>query len=142
MNSRPGHPGKPRGFSHRVALVVGVLAASLWFAPGAFAHTHVGFGISIGVGNCWNCGYRAVPPVYYAPAYPPPVYYPPTVYYAPPPAYYGYGYYTPRPAYYGYGYYGYYAPRHYRRHDFDDRRGYYGHRDRDDRWGYYRHGHR
>lgn len=110
-----------RGFGHRMILTLALMAASLWFAPSALAHTHVGFGITIGVGNCWNCGYRAPPPMYYQPAYPAPVYYYPSpVYYA------------PRPVYYGYSY-GYYAPSHHRRYYH---RGYYpSHR------GYYRHGH-
>lgn len=142
MNSRLGHPGRFRGFGRRVVLSLAVVAASLWFAPAALAHTRVGFGISIGVGNCWSCGYWTAPPVYYTPAYPAPVYYPPTVYYAPRPVYYGYyGYYTPRPAYYGYGYYGYYAPRHYRR-DFRYRRGYHGHGGWHHPQGHYYHGHR
>jgi hypothetical protein len=103
----------------------GLLAASLCFAPAALARTHVSVGValpgvSIGVGNCWNCGY--------APVYPAPVYYPSPVYYAPAPVYY-----APAPVYYGYGYGGYYAPRrayryhrgypHYYGHGHGDRRG-------------------
>ncbi|MGH8214845.1 MAG: hypothetical protein ACREPZ_04030, partial [Rhodanobacteraceae bacterium] len=96
----------------RVVVGAAVLVAAMCAAPAALAHSHVGFGISIGVGNCWRCGYRAAPPVYYAPAYPPPAYYyPPTVYYAP-------------PAYYGYTY-GYAPYHHYRRYRHYDHRGHY-----------------
>lgn len=118
----------------RAGWIGAVLAASLLVAPMASARVHVGVGIavpglSIGVGNCWNCGYVAAPPVYYPPAYyPAPVYYPAPAYYA-------------APAYYGYGYYGPSYPRvYYRGYD----RWHHGH-DRDDHdWrdrGYYRHGH-
>ena len=83
---------------------VAAMLVALCFAPSAFARVHVGVGISvpgisIGVGNCWRCGYYA-PPVSYAPYYPPayaaPVYYPAPVYYAPRPVYYGYGRVTTR----------------------------------------------
>lgn len=135
MNSKRSYRMNLRGSGRRAVLALAVLAASLWFAPAALAHTHVGFGISIGVGNCWSCGYRAAPPMYYAPAYPPP-YYPRTVYYAPRP-----------PVYYGYGYYGYYAPYHHRRHDYRYWRGHYargGWRHHDDHHhrGHYHHGRR
>jgi hypothetical protein len=86
-----------------------LLVVAVCAAPAALAHSHVG--ISIGVGNCWGCGYRTPPPVYYAPAYPPPVYYPPTVYYASP-VYYGYTYgYAPYYPYPRQGR-GHYYPRH------------------------------
>ena len=121
-----------RGFVRRAGLMVAVLAASLWAVPSAFAHSPVSVGvgisvpgISVGVGNCWRCGYWAPPPpVYYAPAYPPPAYYypAPVVYYTPRPAYYGYGYYAPRYRYYHRGY--------------DHRRGWHH-----SRGGYYHHGH-
>ncbi|MGH8233595.1 MAG: hypothetical protein ACREPU_05285 [Rhodanobacteraceae bacterium] len=117
------HAMQIRGFGHRAALAIAVVATSLWFAPSAIAHVHVGVGISVpgisvGVGNCWRCGYVAAPPVYYQPAYPAPVYYGPApVYYAPSPAYYGYsyGYYAP-----------YYPPQYYRGH-YPYHRGYYRH---------------
>jgi hypothetical protein len=112
------------GLFRRGGLAIALLAASFLIAPGAFARSHVSVGIGIStpgfgvsVGDCWRCGYWAPPPVYYAPAYPAPVYYP-----APAPVYY-----VPRPAYYGYGYY---EPRHY--HD----RGRYHH----DRGWRHRHG--
>ena len=124
MNSRQRHPRKHRGL--RAMIAMAALMASLWFAPGALAHTRVGFGISIGAGNCWSCGYWAAPPVYYTPAYPPPpvYYYPPTAYYAPRPMYYGY--YAPRHDRWDHRYRG----RHYARGD--------GHHHRD----HYYHGHR
>jgi len=121
-----------RGFVRRATLATAVLAASLWVVPSAFARSHVSVGVgisvpgvSIGVGNCWRCGYWGPPaPVYYAPAYPPPVYYsaPAAVYYTPPPVYYGYGYYAPRYHHYYRGY--------------DHRRGGYPHRG-----GYHHRGH-
>lgn len=134
-----------RGWIRGATMAVTVLVAALWFAPSAKAHSHVSIGVgiavpgvTIGVGNCWRCGYWSAPPVYYAPAYyaapvyPAPVYYGAPAYYAPPPAYdgYSYGYYAP---------YRYYTPRRYYRRDGD--------RDRDRGWhrghdGYYRHGHR
>lgn len=125
---------KLHGLAGGAALAVAVVIASSLIVPSALAHTHVSIGIyvpgvTVGVGNCWRCGYRVAPPVvYYQPAYPAPVYYaPPAVYY------YGYGYYAPH-----YGYYRYY--RHdYRRHDHDGR--YYHHRYRHWRGGYYEHGH-
>jgi hypothetical protein len=96
-----------RGFFRRAGLLAAVVAASFWIVPGAFARTHVSVGVgisvpgvSVGVANCWRCGYWAPPPppVYYAPVYSPPVYYtvPAPVYYTPRPVYYGYGYYVPR----------------------------------------------
>lgn len=114
-----------RTLAQRTALVAAVAVMSLWFAPSAFARVHIGVGIavpgvSIGVGNCWRCGYWPAPPVYYygpayyAPAYPPVAYYP-GPYYAPGPVYYGYRYYRPyyghpgyyrRGRYYGHGHYG------------------------------------
>jgi hypothetical protein len=121
-----------RGFVRRAGLTAAVLAASLWVVPSAFAHSHLSVGIGISVpgisvdaGNCWRCGYWAPPPpVYYAPAYPAPVYYsaPAVVYYAPRPGYYGNGYYSPRYRHYDHGYY--------------DHRGWHHRRD-----GYYRRGH-
>lgn len=131
MNSRQRNLRKRRGLGRRAMIVAAALVASLWFAPSALAHTHVGFGISIGAGNCWSCGYWAAPPVYYTPAYPPPpVYYVPrTVYYA------------PRPVYYGYGYYGYYAPRHYRG-NYRYRGGHYAYGGWHHHRGHYYHGHR
>jgi hypothetical protein len=119
----------------RAGLAMALLAASFCIVPTALARVHVGVGIafpgiSVGVGNCWRCGYWAAPPVYYAPAYPGPVYYPAPGYYAPPPVYYGYsyGYYAP--------YYYYYHRRYYGR-DHDR-----GRRDRQhDQGGYYHHGH-
>lgn len=125
------HPMNMRGFLRRAVLAVGLLAAAFFVVPSAFAGSHVSVGIGIAapgfgvsVGNCWRCGYWAPPPpVYYAPAYPSPVYYPaPPVYYVPRPAYYGYGYYAPRYHHYRGGYYhdrgwhhrrgGYYHHRH------------------------------
>lgn len=126
---------KLRGWMRGATLAVAVFATALWFAPRANAHSHVSIGVgiavpgvSIGVGNCWRCGYWAAPPVVYAPAYPAPVYYGAPAYYAPPPppAYYGYGYYAP---------YRYYAPRRYYRHGYDRDRGWHHGHD-----GYYRHG--
>jgi len=113
-------------------IAAAALVTSLWFAPSALAHTHVGVGISIGAGNCWSCGYWAAPPVYYTPAYPPP-----PVYYAPPPVYY-----VPRPVYYAPRpvYYGYYAPRRYRG-DYRYRGRHYAHGGWHGR-GHYHHGHR
>jgi hypothetical protein len=133
MNRKSGHPGKFHAFSRRAILVLALAAASLWIAPVAIARTHVGFGVSIGVGSCWNCGYWTAPPVYYAPAYPPPAYYPRTVYYAPRP-----------PVYYGYGYSGYYPPYHHYRNDYRYRRGDYGRGNWHHRHhrGHYYHGHR
>lgn len=113
----------------RAGLAIALMAASFCIVPAAFARVHVGIGIafpgvSVGVGNCWRCGYWAPPPpVYYAPAYPAPAYYPAPGYYPPPPVYYGYSY-------------GYYAPRyhrHYYRRDHDRGRWHGDHR------GYYRH---
>lgn len=116
------------------AFVVAVLAASLWVAPRADAHSHVSVGIGIsvpgvviGAGNCWRCGYWTPAPVYAAP-----VYYP----VPPPPAYY-----VPRPVYYGSYYAPYPYPYYYRQGHY--RHGYYGDRDRHHRGGgHYRHGHR
>ena len=122
-----------RGSVRRAGVAAALLAASFLIVPSAFAHSHVSVGIgisvpgvSVGVGNCWRCGYWAPPPpVYYTPAYAAPVYYPAPVYYAPAPAYYGYGYYyAPRYRYYR-GYY---------HHDRDDRDDWHH-----DRGGYYRH---
>lgn len=120
-------------FGLRAMFALALVAASFWIAPAALARTHVGVGISIGVGNCWNCGYWTAPPVYYAPAYPPPAYYPQTVYYAPRP-----------PVYYGYGYPGYYAPYHQYRHGDGYWRGDYGRGNGHHRHhrGHYYHGHR
>lgn len=123
-----------RRFAQRAGLVVLLVGASLWAAPAALARVHVGIGIavpgvSIGVGNCWNCGYWGAPPVYYPPVYAAPVYYPAPYY--PAPAYYRYGY--------GYGYYApYYRSRRYVGH------GYYrgGHYGRRGHGSYYRHGRR
>lgn len=122
-----------RRFARRFGIAVAVLAASFVIVPSAFARVHVGVGISvpgvsIGVGNCWNCGYVPAPVYYPAYGYAAPAYYPAPVYY-PAPAYY-----APRPAYYG-GYYGPRYPRYYRGHD----RGHWSHHDRG---GYYHHGHR
>ncbi|HLI16905.1 MAG TPA: hypothetical protein VKV22_01385 [Rhodanobacteraceae bacterium] len=116
---------KVRAFTRYAGAAVAMVAASMFIVPMASAHVHIGVGIfvpgvTVGVGNCWRCGYWAAPPVYYTPAYPAPVYYPAPGYYAPPPVYYGYsyGYYAPyyphyyhRDRYYGHGYYhgrGYY----------------------------------
>ncbi len=81
-----------RGFVRRVALAVAALAASCWVVPHAFAQSHVHVrigiavpGITIGVDNCWRCGYGVAPPVYDRPVYAPP------------------GYYVPRRVYYRYG---------------------------------------
>lgn len=133
----PEAPMNIRGFFRRGIVAIALLAASFWIAPSALAHSHVSVGVGISapgfdvsVGNCWRCGYWASPayyapppPVYYAPAYPAPVYYPTPVYYAPRPVYY-----------YGYGNY---APRyhHYRGDDYRDRG--WHHR----RGGYYHHRH-
>lgn len=115
------------GVARRTGVLAAVLAASFWIAPVASAHVSVGVGISVpgvtvGVGNCWNCGYYGAPaPVYYyPPVYAGPAYYPAPVYYGPAPAYYGYGYYRP----YYRGYRGYRGPAYYHggRHG-----GYYGH---------------
>jgi hypothetical protein len=103
---------KLRNFVQRGAAVAMIALAAVWFAPAASAHVHVGIGISVpgvtvGVGNCWRCGYWAAPPVYYQPAYPAPVYYPAPEYYAPRTVYYyGYGYYAPRYYRHHYRYYG------------------------------------
>lgn len=132
MNSRQQNSRKRRGFGRRTAITIAALVVSLWFAPSALAHTRVGFGISIGAGNCWSCGYWAAPPVYYTPAYPPP-----PAYYAPRTVYY-----APRPVYYGYGYYGYYAPRHYRWHYRYHRGRDYAHGGWHYHRGHYYHGHR
>lgn len=119
-----------RRFAGRAGLVAALLAASFLVVPSAFARVHVGVGISVpgisvGVGNCWNCGYYPPPPVYYQPAYvAAPVYYPAPVYY------------TPRPVYYGYGYVPYY-PRHGYYHGYHR-----GYRSYHHRGGYYHHGHR
>lgn len=121
-------------FIRRAGFAIALLVASFVIVPSAFARVHVGVGISvpglsIGVGNCWRCGYGYVappPPVYYQPAYAAPAYYPAPVYYAPRPVYYGYSYYG-APYYYGRGYH-----RGYDRHDRDDYHhgggGYYHHR--------------
>lgn len=118
-------------WTRRTVILAGLVLASLCMAPAALARTHVSIGValpgvSIGVGNCWNCGYAA-------PVYPAPVYYPGPTYYAPAPVYY-----APAPVYYGYGAYyapvrgyGYYRghPRHYG-YDHGYRRGgghYYRH---------------
>jgi hypothetical protein len=117
-----------RRSGRRVVGGAALLVAAMCAAPAALAHSHVG--ISIGVGSCWGCGYPAPAPVYYAPAYPPPVYYPPTVYYAPP-VYYGYTYgYAPyyRSPRHGRGYY--YYPRHHGHHGqgrWSQGHGHYGH---------------
>lgn len=123
------HVMKVRPFTQRAGVFAALVAASMFVVPMASAHVHIGVGISVpgitvGVGNCWRCGYWAAPPVYYQPAYPQPVYpvYPAPVYY-PAPAYY-----APRPAYYGY--YGPYYHRDWRRH---------GHRDWRGHGGYYHH---
>jgi hypothetical protein len=133
MNRKSGHPGKFHAFSRRAILALALVAASLWVAPATLARTHVGFGVSIGVGSCWNCGYWTAPPVYYTPAYPPPAYYPRAVYYAPRP-----------PVYYGYGYSGYYPPYPHYRNDYRYRRGDYGRGNWHHRHhrGHYYHGHR
>ena len=117
---------------HRLIAGVTLLVASMCAAPAALAHSHVGFGISIGIGNCFRCGYPTAPPVYYAPAYPPPAYYyPPPVYYAPP-AYYGYTYgYAP---YYSYG-------RHDHRGRYPHDRGHHGDQGLSHGHGHYYHGH-
>ncbi len=117
-----------RGFTKRAGLAAAVVAASMLVVPMASARVHVGIGISVpgvtvGVGNCWRCGYWAPPPVYYAPVYPAPVYYPAPAYYAPGPAYYGY--YGP--------YYRRDWHRHWRDGDHDGyHHGYYRHHDDDD----------
>lgn len=148
--------------------IAAVACAALWFAPTAAArsHVHVGVGInlpglSVGIGNCWHCGYWNAPRVYVEPPYGGYGYYgygyPSSVYYLDPPYYvtrpapapYGYygGYYGGYPAgYYG-GYRGYYGGYHYgdgnrwnrgwRGHD----RGHDHHGDRDHQGGYYHHGH-
>jgi hypothetical protein len=67
----------------RTLSIVALGAAMAALSSTAFAHSNVGFSVSIGVP-----GYVAPPaPVYYAP--PPVVYAPPPVVYAPPPVYYG-----------------------------------------------------
>lgn len=121
------------GFVRRAGWVAAVLAASFVIVPSALARVHVGVGISVpgisvGIGNCWRCGY-VPPPAYYPPVYAPPVYYGPAYYPAP-------AYYAPRPVYYGYGYNQPYYPRYYHR-GYDRDRGY-----RHGRGGYYHHGHR
>lgn len=116
---------KLRGLTRGAMMATAVFAAALWFVPSASAHSHVSIGVGIsvpgvtvGVGNCWRCGYWTPAPVYYQPVYPAPAYYPAPVYYAPRPVYYGDGYYVPRYRYY---------PRYYR-HGWDhDRRGHDGH---------------
>lgn len=119
---------KLQSFTRHAGLAAAMVAASMLVVPMASARVHVGVGIyvpgiSVGIGNCWSCGY-VPPPVYYTPAYPAPVYYPAPAYYGPPPVYYGYGYYAPYPRRY-----------YYRGYD----------RDRDyhhDRGGNYHHDHR
>lgn len=119
-----------RRFVRALGIAAAVLAASFVVVPSALARVHVGVGISVpgisvGIGNCWRCGY-APAPVYYQPAY-----YAAPAYYGP--AYYGAPvYYAPRPVYYGYGYYRPSYPRyHYRGHGYRHGHG-----------SYYRHGHR
>jgi hypothetical protein len=77
-----------RGFVRGAGLAAAVLAASFLIVPSALARVHVGVGISVpgvtvGVGNCWNCGYAYAPPppVYYQPVYAGPAYYPRHYYY-------------------------------------------------------------
>lgn len=106
-----------RWIAQRAGWAAALVAASMLVVPMASARVHVGVGISVpgltvGVGNCWRCGYRVAPPVYYQPVYPAPVYYPVPVYYAPRPAYYGYGYYTPYYRHYYRGHYRTYRGRH------------------------------
>lgn len=111
----------------RVVVGAALLVVAVCAAPAALAHSHVG--VSIGVGNCWGCGYPAPPPVYYAPAYPP-VYYPPAVYYAPP-VYYGYTY----------GYAPYWSPRHGRGYYHPRHPAHRGHGGWNHGHGHYGHGH-
>ncbi len=127
------HAMKHPGLVRRAALALALLAASLCVVPAALARVHVGVGIafpgiSVGVGNCWRCGYWAPPPpVYYQPAYPAPVYYPAPAYYPPRPVYYGYRYYAPyrdgddydRDHYRGRGDWHRYHGGYYRHHDHD-----------------------
>lgn len=121
-----------RRFARKLGIAAAVLAASFVIVPSALARVHVGVGISVpgvsvGIGNCWRCGYVPAPayygPVYAPPAYYGPAYYPAPAYYAPPPAYYGYGYYQP-----------YYPRYHHRDHDRD-------HWGRRGHGGYHHHGH-
>lgn len=119
-----------RRFARTLGIAAAVLAASFVVVPSALARVHVGVGISVpgisvGIGNCWRCGYVPAP-VYYPPVYyAAPAYYPAPVYYAPRPVYYGYDY----------GYYQPYYPRYYHR-GYDRGHGYrHG-------GGYYHHGHR
>ncbi len=120
-----------RRFARALGVAAAVLAASFVIVPSALARVHVGVGISVpgvtvGIGNCWRCGYVPAP-VYYPPVYyAAPAYYPAPAYYAPSPVYYGYDY----------GYYQPYYPRYYHR-DHDRDHGY-----RHDRGGYYHRGHR
>lgn len=120
-----------RRFARALGVAAAVLAASFVIVPSALARVHVGVGISVpgvtvGIGNCWRCGYVPAP-VYYPPVYyAAPAYYPAPAYYAPSPVYYGYDY----------GYYQPYYPRYYHR-DYDRDHGY-----RHDRGGYYHRGHR
>lgn len=133
---------KIRAFTRYAGAAVAMVAASMFIVPMASARVHIGVGIfvpgvTVGVGNCWRCGYWAAPPVYYTPAYLAPVYYPAPGYYAPPPVYYGYGY--------SYGYYAPYYPHYYHR-DRDryyDRGYYHGHYHGQygRRGGYYDHDH-
>lgn len=125
-----------RGFVGGTSLVIGLAAASLVWTPPASARVHIGVGIaipgiSIGVGNCWRCGYWAPPPVWYRPVYAAPVYYPAVTWY-PPPVYYPVARYYARPrVHYGHGYrYGYHG------YLWRNGRGYYRGR------GYARHGNR
>ncbi|MEO7148490.1 MAG: hypothetical protein ABIY40_00900 [Rhodanobacteraceae bacterium] len=118
----------------RGALIAALAVAGTALAPAAFARSHVSIGlgfnvpaVSLGVGDCINCGYRRpYYPAYYGPAYYDPGYYAPApVYYNPYPAY--------GTVYYGGGYY------HRGWRDRDDWRG----RDRDDGHGHDRNdGHR
>jgi hypothetical protein len=124
---------KISAFTRQAGLAAALVVASMFVVPMASARVHVGVGIafpgvSVGVGNCWRCGYWAPPPpVYYAPAYPAPAYYPAPGYYAPPPVYYGYSY----------GYYAPYYHRHYHRQGYDRDHG----RRHGDHGGYYHHHH-
>lgn len=156
-----------RNVIRRGAVITAIALAAIWFAPAATArsHVHVGVGInlpglSIGVGNCWHCGYWSAPRVYAAPpyagygyygsAYPAPVYYLDPPYYMTRPALVPYGYYGGYYGGYQDGYYGGYSP-YYRSYRYGD--GYYGnhgwrghrgddhHGGHDHQGGYYHRGH-